>query len=239
MTKTATERNKKRTRAVMRRAWTLYRATVAGDPAAKTRATFIFCLRHAWEENRQSRRAADEVRAQWEALEPAAQLDTLRRMASKAASNYTAKTSGVVAWGHIELDDIASGAYIAMAEALDNLEETNDTRTAQNRDRAGFGTVLYNAAYAALLRLIRDDIKSGCEMYDPNANEPAADDTARAAMLRAAFDEIKDPQSRAILAMYAEKNTVRQIAAALDISPATVSRRLQAIREHLESTLAA
>ena len=228
-------------RAIMRLAWSIYREETADDPAARTRTTWGACLRWAWEQQRDqsAEGAAAAVCREWDAMADAEQLHALRGMARRAAMNFTSAAKSSFPWHAIELDDIANTAYVTMTESLDRLPAANMRRIERMGSPASLSLVLYNAAYAAAMRMIREVARNGStgEQIDPET--PGDSSTERAAILQASLSEIKDPTDRLIFHLVASGDTVRQIAKTLNSSPSSVCRRIKAIRKELEDALTA
>lgn len=226
------------TRAVMSDAWALYRATVAEDPAAANKVTFSSCLRFAWE--RQPERYAEKVRAAWDSMGAARQLETCRKMAYTAARTYAIKTGAYVDFTRLDPEDLGADTWIILQERLDTLESIQTRRNRKGRLPLPLGVLIHRAAAEALRRAIRQENANAGDNYETAAAGMASGaDTAETSALLDALNSVTDPQQRAILELLAQGLTVREIANAVGLSRSSVQRRIDAIRAAILSRLAA
>lgn len=225
-------------RAVMSDAWALYRATVAEDSAAANKVTFASCLRYAWE--RQPERYAEKVRAAWDSMGAARQLETCRKMAYTAARTYAAKTSGYVDFTRLDPEDLGAETWIILQERLDTLEAIQAGRNRKDRLPLPLGVLIHRAAAEALRRAIRQETANAGDNYETAASCLASGaDTAETSAVLDALNSVTDPEQRAVLELLVQGLTVREIANAVGISRSSVQRRIDAIRAAILSRLAA
>lgn len=225
-------------RAVMSDAWALYRATVAEDPAAANKVTFSSCLRFAWE--RQPERYAEKVRAAWNSMGAARQLETCRKMAYTAARTYATKTGAYVDFTRLDPEDLGADTWIIMQERLDTLEAIQTSRNRKGRLPLPLGVLMHRAAAEALRRSIRQEITNAGDNYETAAAGMASGaDTAETSAVLDALNSVTDPEQQAVLELLVQGLTVREIANAVGISRSSVQRRIDAIRAAILSRLAA
>lgn len=225
-------------RAVMSDAWALYRATVAEDPAAANKATFSLCLRYAWE--RQPERYAEKIRAAWDTMGAARQLETCRKMAYAAARTYATKAGAYVDFNRLDPEDLGADAWIILQERLDSLEAIQSGRNRKGRLPLPLGVLIHRAAAEALRRAIRHENANAGDNYETAAATMAASsDTEETSAVLDALNSVKEPEQRAVLELLVQGLTVREIAAATGISRSSVQRRIDAIRVAILSRLAA
>lgn len=227
---------------IMRKAWSLYRATVAEYPDCKSRAQFAVCLKAAHE----AARAAQSARREWDNMDGEAQFTALIKMAwtVKHRGEATGRAADT-AW--IKCPDdaqtVAAEAWPRMRPALIRNEQSDEPRP--------LSYVLFSACAQAAHVIARSEYRhtSNCcqlvSIADADGDDytqTAADilpsvtaapisspeDAAitRAAIEAAAVDEI----DRRIIRALADGHTVRTIAAALGTSKSTVQRRINSIR---------
>lgn len=224
--------------AVMSDAWALYRATVAEDPTAANKVTFALCLRFAWE--RQPDRYAEKVRAAWNSMGAARQLETCRKMAYTAARTYAAKTGAYVDFSRIDPEDLGAETWIIMQERLDTLEAIQAGRNRKGRLPLPLGVLMHRAAAEALRRAIRQENANAGDNYETAAACLAScADTAETSALLDALNSVTDPEQRAVLELLVQGLTVREIANSVGLSRSSVQRRIDAIRSTILDRLVA
>lgn len=223
---------------IMKDAWSLYNKLVEEFPDAKGRVSFASCLRYAWE--RQPERYAEKIRAAWETMGAARQLETCRKMAYTAARTYSVKTGAYVDFSRLDPEDLGADAWIILQERLDSLEAIQAGRNRQGRLPLSLGVLMHRAAAEALRRAIRQENANSGDNYETAAASVAdSADTAETSALLDALNSVKDPEQRAVLELLVQGLTVREIAAATGISRSSVQRRIDAIRAAILSRLAA
>ena len=107
---------------IMRKAWSLYRATVAEFPETRSRAQFAICLKAAHE----AARAAAAARREWENMSGEEQYTALQRMAwtVKGRAEATGRSADT-AWMRTTDDaqTVAAEAWPRVAPALARNEQ--------------------------------------------------------------------------------------------------------------------
>ena len=227
---------------IMRKAWSLYRATVAEFPETRSRAQFALCLKEA----HRAAHAATAARREWEAMDGEAQYTALIRMAW--AVKHRAEATGRAAdteW--IKRPDdaqtVAAEAWPRVAPAITRNEQSDEPRPLAH--------ILFAACTQAAHSIARAEYRHAsacCQL--PSTADADGDDYAqsvadklpsvtaapisspedaaitRAAIEAAAADDIDRQIIRALAAGY----TVRTIAAAIGTSKSSIQRRIDKIR---------
>ena len=227
---------------IMRKAWSLYRATVAEFPETRSRAQFAVCLKEA----HRAAQAATAARREWENMSGEEQYTALQKMAWTV--KHRAEATGRAAdtdW--IKRPDdaqtVAAEAWPRVAPALTRNEQSDEPRPLSH--------ILYAACTQAAHVISRAEYRhtaNCCQLtstadadgdectqtpldYLPSVtaapvSSPEDIATTRAAIEAAAADNI----DRAIIRALADGHTVRAIAAAIDTSKSAVQRRIDRIR---------
>lgn len=228
---------------IMRKAWSLYRSTVAEFPETRSRAQFAVCLKAAHE----AARAAQSARREWDNMDGDAQFTALIRMAwtVKHRAEATGRAADT-AW--IKCPDdaqtVAADAWPRVAPALTRNEQSDEPRPLSH--------ILYAACTQAAHVISRAEYRhtANCCQLTNNTADADGDEctqtpldylpsvtaapisspediaTTRAAIEAAAADNI----DRAIIRALANGHTVRTIAAALGMSKSAIQRRIDKIR---------
>ncbi|MEG1753771.1 MAG: hypothetical protein RR234_07645 [Christensenella sp.] len=238
MTTTTTTTTTERA-AIMRDAWTLYRAT-ATAPKYRHRGQFALCLRAAYERAEERTNPA----AAWAAMKPEEQINLIHAMLFTAARRRAARTGDSAPTDYLlraELDEITNIAWCRIAEHI------------ADADADGLPIPLRLAAYRAAATAIAAQIRA--EHRHPNANSADANGNittdieagpsshapsnpeAHAIIYDAVERSALTSQDCAIIGGLQRGDTIRQIAARLNISAATTTRRIQAIRARVAREL--
>ena len=226
---------------IMRKAWSLYRATVAEFPETRSRAQFALCLKAAHE----AARAAQSVRREWEGMDGEEQYTALQKMAwtVKGRAEATGRSADT-AWMRTADDarTVAAEAWPRVAPALDRNEQAEEPHT--------LAFILFAACTQAVHTIARAEYRhtsNCCKIIAIYADGEIADQTALdalpsvtaapasspedAAIIRAAIEATAtDSTDRIILHGLAIGRTVRDIASALGMSKSAVQRRIDTIR---------
>lgn len=226
---------------IMRKAWSLYRATVAEFPETRSRAQFALCLKAAHE----AAKAATAARREWEAMDGEAQYAVLIRMAWTV--KHRAEATGRAAdteWIRTPDDaqTVAADAWPRVAPALD--------RNAQSDEPRPLSHILFAACTQAAHVISRAEYRHAsacCQLpstaadgddctqtpldYLPSVTAAPASSPEDVATTRAAIEAAAtDSTDRAIIRALANGHTVRAIAAAIGTSKSSVQRRIDRIR---------
>ena len=210
---------------IMRKAWSLYRATVAEFPETRSRAQFAICLKAAHE----AARAAQSARREWDSMDGEAQF---------AADTEWIKRPD-------DAQTVAAEAWPRVAPALDRNEQSDEPRP--------LSYILFTACTQAAHVIARREYRHTSNMADIYAldirpadsseytqtpldslpsvtaapvSSPEDIATTRAAIEAAAVDSTDRQIIRALAAGY----TVRAIAAHMGTSKSAVQRRIDKIR---------
>lgn len=227
---------------IMRKAWSLYRATVAEFPETRSRAQFALCLKEA----HRAAHAATAARREWENMSGEEQYTALIRMAWTV--KHRAEATGRAAdteWIRTPDDaqTVAAEAWPRVAPALTRNEQSDEPHTLTH--------ILFAACTQAVHVISRAEYRhaSNCCQLTSTADADGDDytqtpldilpsvtaapisspedvATTRAAIEAAAADNI----DRAIIRALANGHTVRTIAAALGMSKSAIQRRIDKIR---------
>ena len=227
---------------IMRKAWSLYRATVAEFPETRSRAQFAVCLKAAHE----AARAATAARREWEAMDGEAQYAVLIRMAWTV--KHRAEATGRAAdteWIRTPDDaqTVAAEAWPRVAPALTRNEQSDEPRPLSHILFAACtqaAHVISRAEYrhaSACCQLTRtadadgDDCTQTPLDYLPSVTAAPVSSPEDIATTRAAIEAAAtDSTDRAIIRALANGHTVRAIAAAIGTSKSSVQRRIDRIR---------
>lgn len=226
---------------IMRKAWSLYRATVAEFPETRSRAQFAICLKEA----HRAAQAATAARREWENMSGEEQYNALQRMAWTVKSRAEATgRSADTAWMRTADDaqTVAAEAWPRVAPAL--------ARNDQAEEPHALAFVLFAACTQAVHTIARAEYRHAsncCQIIAIDADGDTADQTALdvlpsitaapasspedAAIIRAAIEATAaDNTDRQIIQALAVGLTVRAIASALGMSKSAVQRRIDTIR---------
>lgn len=229
---------------IMRKAWSLYRATVAEFPETRSRAQFALCLKEA---HRIANTAAN-ARREWEQMTGAQQFESLTRMSWAVRKRAEATGRGIDTEWIRTTDDaqtVAADAWPRVLSALDRNDQREDPRP--------LWFILYAACTQAAHSISRAEIRhvSACISADaiaaatPDTNNgqslldirssctaaPISGDPADGYSIRATLDTAAgDKDGRAIVAGIAAGYTVRELADQLGMSKSAVQRRIDKIR---------
>jgi len=155
---------------IMRRAWEISRACYQNDGI---RPVFSICLQMAWEETKAQSLTAEDVIAQWNAMETGAQMQMLQACVVKAAKNEIRDSvedrynsyNETVAWflRHHGLDGLVNEAWLKLMDRLDPeyLDGVNERRAASGKNPLSLVALVYRSAKDAIRIVYRDDIKHG------------------------------------------------------------------------------
>ena len=226
----------------MRKAWSLYRATVADFPETRSRAQFAICLKAAHE----AARAAQSARREWEGMDGEEQYTALQRMAwtVKGRAEATGRSADT-AWMRTADDaqTVAAEAWPRIAPAL--------ARNEQAEEPHALAFVLFAACTQAVHTIARAEYRHAancCQLVStadadgddyaqtvtdmlPSVTAAPASSPEDAAIIRAAIEATAaDNTDRIILHGLAIGRTVRDIASALGMSKSAVQRRIDTIR---------
>lgn len=226
---------------IMRKAWSLYRATVAEFPETRSRAQFAICLKAAHE----AARAAQSARREWENMSGEEQYTALQKMAwtVKGRAEATGRSADT-AWMRTADDaqTVAAEAWPRVAPALARNEQAEEPHM--------LAFILFAACTQAVHTIARAEYRhtSNCsQIIAIDADGDIADQTALdalpsvtatptsspedAAIIRAAIESTAtDNTDRQIIQALAIGLTVRAIAYALGMSKSAVQRRINSIR---------
>ena len=235
---------------IMRQAWSLYRATVAEFPEARSRAQFSVCLKAAHE----AARAAAAARREWEGMDGEAQYTALIRMAwtVKHRSEATGRAADTE-WirSADDAQTVAADAWTRVDPALERNEQREDPRPlayilfavcaqaahtiAQREYRhanACCQIVAIDADGDAYAQTIADTLDSVTAAPAPVSGPEDI------ALLRAAIESAaKDDTDRSIIRALANGYTFRAIASALGLSKAAVQRRIEGFRARYHAAM--
>lgn len=226
---------------IMRKAWSLYRATVAEFPETRSRAQFAVCLKEA----HRAAQAAAAARSEWENMSGEEQYIALQRMAWTVKSRAEATgRSADTAWMRTtdDAETVAAEAWPRVAPAL--------TRNEQAEEPHMLAFILFAACTQAVHTIARAEYRhtsNCCKIIAIDADGETADQTALdalpsvtaapasspedAAIIRAAIEATAaDNTDRQIIQALAVGLTVRAIASALGMSKSAVQRRIDTIR---------
>lgn len=229
---------------IMSKAWSLYNEITTAAPECRSRAQFGLCLRAAWEQAN----AARTARREWQEMTGEQQYEALTRMAWAVKRRAEATGRGIDTEWILSADDaqtVAADAWLRVSAALDRNDQSEDPRP--------LGYILYAACTQAAHSIARAEIRhvTACTSADavaaanPDTNNgqslldmrqsctaaPISADPADAYTIRAAIDAAAaDDTGREIIARLAAWHTVRDIAAALNMSKSAVQRRIDKVR---------
>ena len=227
---------------IMRKAWSLYRATVAEFPETRSRAQFALCLKAAHE----AAKAATAARREWEAMDGEAQYAVLIRMAWTV--KHRAEATGRAAdteWIRTPDDaqTVAAEAWSRVAPALTRNEQSDEPRPLSHILFAACtqaAHVISRAEYRHTANCCQltnstdadgDDCTQTPLDYLPSVTAAPVGSPEDIATTRAAIEAAAtDSTDRAIIRALANGHTVRAIAAAIGTSKSSVQRRIDRIR---------
>ena len=227
---------------IMRKAWSLYRATVAEFPETRSRAQFALCLKAAHE----AAKAATSAHHEWENMSGEEQYTALQKMAWTV--KHRAEATGRAAdteWIRTPDDaqTVAADAWPRVAPALTRNEQSDDprplahilfascTQAAHVISRAEYR----HASNCCQLTSTADADGDDCTQTPldilPSVTAAPVSNPEDAATTRAAIEAAAaDSTDRAIIRALADGHTVRSIAAALGMSKSAIQRRIDKIR---------
>lgn len=228
---------------IMRKAWSLYRATVAEFPETRSRAQFAICLKEA----HRAAKAATAARREWENMSGEEQYTALQKMAWTV--KHRAEATGRAAdteWIRTPDDaqTVAAEAWPRVAPALTRNEQSDEPRPLSH--------ILFAACTQAAHVISRAEYRHAancCQLtnntadadgdectqtpldYLPSVTAAPVSSPEDAAITRAAIEAAAaDNIDRAIIRALADGHTVRTIAAAIGMSKSAVQRRIDKIR---------
>lgn len=226
---------------IMRKAWSLYRSTVAEYPEARSRAQFALCLKEA----HKAAQTAANAHHEWETMSGERQYEALVKMAwrVRARAEVTGRASDTV-WMRTQDDahTVAAEAWSRVAPALDRNDQSEEPKI--------LGKVLFAACSYAAHCIACQEYRHSASCYQlatTDADGAEADQTPLdylpsvtaspmstpedSAIIRAAIEAAAaDKTDRAIIAALAAGETVRAIADHIGMSKSAVQRRIDAIR---------
>ena len=226
---------------IMRKAWSLYRATVAEFPETRSRAQFAICLKEA----HRAAQAAAAARREWEKMSGEEQYTALQKMAwtVKGRAEATGRSADT-AWMRTTDDaqTVAAEAWPRVAPALARNEQAEEPHM--------LAFILFAACTQAVHTIARAEYRhtsNCCQIIASDADGDTADQTALdalpsvtatpasspeyAAIIRATIEATAtDNTDRQIIQALAVGLTVRAIASALGMSKSAVQRRINSIR---------
>lgn len=226
---------------IMRKAWSLYRATIEEFPETRSRAQFAICLKEA----HRAAQAAAAARREWENMSGEEQYTALQKMAwtVKGRAEATGRSADT-AWMRTADDaqTVAAEAWPRVAPALARNEQAEEPHM--------LAFILFAACTQAVHTIARAEYRhtSNCsQIIAIDADGDTADQTALdalpsvtatpasspedAAIIRAAIEATAaDNTDRQIIQALAVGLTVRAIASALGMSKSAVQRRIDSIR---------
>lgn len=227
---------------IMRKAWSLYRATVAEFPETRSRAQFAVCLKEA----HRAAKAAQSARREWDSMDGEAQYTALIRMAWTV--KHRAEATGRAAdteWIRTPDDaqTVAAEAWPRVAPALTRNEQADEprplahilfaacTQAAHVVSRAEFR----HASNCCQLTNTADADGDECTQtpldYLPSVTAAPISSPEDIATTRAAIESAAaDSTDRAIIRALAAGYTVRAIAAHRGTSKSSIQRRIDRIR---------
>ena len=227
---------------IMRKAWSLYRATVAEYPETRSRAQFAVCLKEA----HKAAQAATAARREWDNMDGEAQYTALIRMTWTV--KHRAEATGRAAdteWIRTPDDaqTVAADAWPRVAPALTRNEQSDEPRPLSH--------ILYAACTQAAHVISRAEYRHAsacCQLpstadadgdectqtpldYLPSVTAAPVSNPEDIATTRAAIEAAAaDSTDRAIIRALAAGHTVRTIAAAIGTSKSSIQRRIDKIR---------
>ena len=226
---------------IMRKAWSLYRATVAEFPETRSRAQFAICLKEA----HRAAQAAAAARREWEKMSGEEQYTALQKMAwtVKGRAEATGRSADT-AWMRTTDDaqTVAAEAWPRVAPALARNEQAEEPHM--------LAFILFAACTQAVHTIARAEYRhtsNCCQIIASDVDGDTADQTALdalpsvtatpasspeyAAIIRATIEATAtDNTDRQIIQALAVGLTVRAIALALGMSKSAVQRRINSIR---------
>ena len=244
---------------IMTRAHEITRAAIAGSAEKISySATFAAALRICWDDAivaAMPARAADEVRAEWDALTPADQYALVQRRTRRAARDvigYSVEDEYNRRWedpafsyGAADLDDYYQEAFARVLEALPLLPAMQDRRASRGQALFTLESFVKACGKVAIMRIFRAERRNGADALRDCVNEDderasivetlcaAADDTAREVVFSYAVDAFRagrDERDNAIIDGIVDGLTVREIADRLGVSHVAVVKRVKKIR---------
>lgn len=226
---------------IMRKDWSLYRATVAEFPETRSRAQFAICLKAAHE----AARAAQSARSEWENMSGEEQYTALQKMAwtVKGRAEATGRSADT-AWMRTADDaqTVAAEAWPRVAPALARNEQAEEPHM--------LAFILFAACTQAVHTIARAEYRHSsncCQIIAIDADGDTADQTALDALPSVTATPASSPEDAAIIRAAIEATatdntdlqiiqalavglTVRAIASALGMSKSAVQRRIDSIR---------
>lgn len=249
---------------IMSRAWAIYRENTTDD----LKAVFSICLQMAWAEAEAvyAEDNAAAVIAEWNDLGEAAQIRFMTACVRRAAKNeigYSIEDkylqfSEIPAWGLYghAFDEFVNEAWLRIAASLDlnKLTARNEARAAQGKRPITLVSLVYNAARASIATIYNNDHKHGCASirtivgkdgeeysYVDTMATSRRDCTETSAIIRADIDRFtagRDAVDRAIIAGLMRGDTLREIAAVVNLSHVAVYKRVEKLRVALQVAIA-
>lgn len=226
---------------IMRKAWSLYRSTVAEFPETRSRAQFAVCLKEA----HKAAQTAASARQEWQTMDGERQYEALVKMAwrVRARAEATGRASDT-AWMRTQDDahTVAAEAWPRVAPALDRNDQSDEPK---NLSKILFAACTYAAhciacqeyRHSANCYQITTTDAEGAEAdqtpldYLPSVTASPMSTPEDSAIIHAAIEAAAaDNTDRAIIAALAAGETVRAIAEHIGMSKSAVQRRIDTIR---------
>lgn len=227
---------------IMRKAWSLYRATVAEFPETRSRAQFAICLKEA----HRAAKAAQSARREWENMSGEEQYTALIRMTWTVKHRAEATGRGIDTEWIRTPDDaqtVAADAWPRVAPALTRNEQSDEphslkhilfaacTQSAHVIARAEYRHASNRCQLTSAADADGDDCTQTQLDYLPSVTAAPVSSPEDIATTRAAIEAAAaDNTDRAIIRALANGHTVRAIAAAIGTSKSAIQRRIDKIR---------
>lgn len=252
---------------VMRRAWEMRRAAAVRLSCRVSEVHMGECMRAAWAEEYglQAPVLAARIVREWAEMSETAQVRFLAACVRKAAKNeigysvedqYNQRNEhpAFYAYGH-DFDEYVSAAYIRLTASLDveRLAARIENRAAAGKRPLDLVYLVYNAARAGLVQILRDDAKHAAAgvrvVHDDDGQEHSFIETMVASpmfgsagcnLLTAdirAFLAGRDATDCRILALKIEGYTERETAEFVGVSNVAVHKRLKKLQADLAAYL--
>lgn len=248
---------------IMRRAWSLRREAAVRLSCRVSEVHMGECMRAAWAEAyaEHAPHIAAALVAEWADMAPEAQVRFLSACVRRAAKNeigysiedqYNQRTEhpAFFAYGH-DFDEYVSAAYIRLTAALDveRLTARIEARAAAGKRPLSLVSLVYNAARAGLVQILRDDAKHAAAgvrvVQDDEGREHSYIETVCASPMFGSagcnlltadlrrFLAGRDEVDARILGMKIQGFTERETAEAVGLSPAGVHKRVKKLQAEL------
>lgn len=240
------------TRAIMCKAWDLFRASDEGESSSRSFGT---CLKMAWAN---AKNEPARVVASWRAMTEKQQYNMLKanvRRAAKDEIRYSTEDhynefNEDIAWlmqAH-DLDGFVNDAWLKLMEALDedHLEQLNERRAETGKMNISLVSLVYRSACYAIRCVYRAEVKhvrarvqvvkdkngDDVEYIDTMASS-RRDNTEAAAMAAVGLEQFlnsRDEIDRIIIEAKRDGYTLKEIAAMVGISEVAIHKRMKKIK---------